>query len=123
MDSRGFFSNVDPIFAEHGKDSEVWRTLVNEKVNFLFVFLRTFLFVLVTAAQRPSRERPVHRQHIRSCFADAGNEASALHCLTVAHYNSLVRYNVEPFYWSSSLNWIPSRFQADVQPKVGDSKR
>lgn len=38
VDSRGFFSNVDPIFAEHGKDSEVWRTLVNEKVNFLFVF-------------------------------------------------------------------------------------
>ncbi|XP_006455268.1 hypothetical protein AGABI2DRAFT_180409 [Agaricus bisporus var. bisporus H97] len=31
------------------------------------------------------------------------------------------RYNIEPFFFSSSLNWIPSRFQADLQPGVGDS--
>ncbi|KAF9559806.1 hypothetical protein CPC08DRAFT_637387 [Agrocybe pediades] len=30
------------------------------------------------------------------------------------------RYNIEPFFWSSSLNWIPSRFQEEVQPGIGD---
>ncbi|KAF9444895.1 hypothetical protein P691DRAFT_735815 [Macrolepiota fuliginosa MF-IS2] len=30
------------------------------------------------------------------------------------------RYNIEPFFFSSSLNWIPSRFQEDMQPGIGD---
>lgn len=30
------------------------------------------------------------------------------------------RYNIEPFYFSSALNKIPSRYQEDVQPKEGD---
>lgn len=34
----------------------------------------------------------------------------------------MIRHNIEPFFWSSSLNWIPSRFQADIQPQIGDSK-
>ena len=33
-----------------------------------------------------------------------------------------LRYNIEPFFWSSSLNWIPSRFQADSKEKFGDSE-
>ena len=30
------------------------------------------------------------------------------------------RYNIEPFFWSSSLNWIPSRFQEEIKENVGD---
>ncbi|KAH9474783.1 hypothetical protein JR316_0013248 [Psilocybe cubensis] len=30
------------------------------------------------------------------------------------------KYNIEPFFWSSSLNWIPSRFQEEVKPGIGD---
>ncbi|KAK0460693.1 uncharacterized protein EV420DRAFT_1533668 [Desarmillaria tabescens] len=30
------------------------------------------------------------------------------------------KYNIEPFFFSSSLSWIPSRFQEDVQPGRGD---
>ncbi|KAF8892905.1 hypothetical protein BD779DRAFT_1467977 [Infundibulicybe gibba] len=30
------------------------------------------------------------------------------------------RYNIEPFFFSSSLNWIPSRYQEDVQAGIGD---
>ncbi|KAJ8522411.1 hypothetical protein ONZ45_g1008 [Pleurotus djamor] len=30
------------------------------------------------------------------------------------------RYNIEPFFFSSSLNWIPSRYQEEVRPKQGD---
>ncbi|KAJ3563227.1 hypothetical protein NP233_g9075 [Leucocoprinus birnbaumii] len=31
------------------------------------------------------------------------------------------KFDIEPFFFSSSLNWIPSRFQADLRPGVGDS--
>ncbi|KAK7039234.1 hypothetical protein VNI00_010139 [Paramarasmius palmivorus] len=30
------------------------------------------------------------------------------------------RYNIEPFFFSSSLSWIPSRFQEEVRPGKGD---
>lgn len=30
------------------------------------------------------------------------------------------KYNIEPFFFSSSLNWIPSRFQEEVKSTVGD---
>ncbi|KAF6751701.1 hypothetical protein DFP72DRAFT_473080 [Ephemerocybe angulata] len=30
------------------------------------------------------------------------------------------KYNIEPFYFSSSLNWIPSRFQSAVKDGFGD---
>ncbi|TFK26626.1 hypothetical protein FA15DRAFT_588079 [Coprinopsis marcescibilis] len=30
------------------------------------------------------------------------------------------RFNIEPFFFSSSLNWIPSRFQEEIEPNVGD---
>lgn len=30
------------------------------------------------------------------------------------------KYNIEPFFFSSSLNWIPSRYQEEVRPGKGD---
>jgi len=30
------------------------------------------------------------------------------------------KFNIEPFFWSSSINWIPSRFQEDLQAGKGD---
>ncbi|KAF9239348.1 hypothetical protein BU15DRAFT_88111 [Melanogaster broomeanus] len=30
------------------------------------------------------------------------------------------RYNIEPFFFSSSANWIPSRYQEDPKPREGD---
>ncbi|KAK2459578.1 hypothetical protein APHAL10511_008388 [Amanita phalloides] len=30
------------------------------------------------------------------------------------------KYNIEPFFFSSSLNWIPSHFQANPRPGIGD---
>ncbi|KAH7929174.1 hypothetical protein BV22DRAFT_1125947 [Leucogyrophana mollusca] len=29
-------------------------------------------------------------------------------------------YNIEPFFFSSSVNWIPSQYQEDLQPRKGD---
>lgn len=34
----------------------------------------------------------------------------------------LHRYNIEPFFFSSSLNWIPSRYEEEVRAKKGDRK-
>ena len=31
------------------------------------------------------------------------------------------RFDIEPFFFSSFLNRIPSRFEADLKPGVGDS--
>lgn len=56
MDSKGFFTNVDPIIAEHGRESEVWQTLVNEKVPFLFVF-KNFLVHFLSQMPRDLRVR------------------------------------------------------------------
>ncbi|TFK31450.1 hypothetical protein BDQ12DRAFT_694126 [Crucibulum laeve] len=30
------------------------------------------------------------------------------------------KFNIEPFFFSSSLNWIPSRYQEEVKPNIGD---
>ncbi|KAF8516424.1 hypothetical protein BU17DRAFT_50843 [Hysterangium stoloniferum] len=30
------------------------------------------------------------------------------------------KYEVEPFFWTSSINWIPSRYQENIQLKKGD---
>ncbi|KDR77305.1 hypothetical protein GALMADRAFT_440828 [Galerina marginata CBS 339.88] len=30
------------------------------------------------------------------------------------------KYNIEPFFFSSSLNWIPSRYEEEVRPGQGD---
>ncbi|KAF7440188.1 hypothetical protein PC9H_000532 [Pleurotus ostreatus] len=32
------------------------------------------------------------------------------------------RYNIEPFFFSSSINWIPARYQEEVRPKRGDRR-
>lgn len=34
--------------------------------------------------------------------------------------SQLIRFNIEPFFWSSSLNWIPSRYQENPIPGKGD---
>ncbi|KAF8338499.1 cora-like Mg2+ transporter protein-domain-containing protein [Amanita rubescens] len=30
------------------------------------------------------------------------------------------KYNIEPVFFSSSLNWIPSQYQEDLRPSIGD---
>lgn len=51
-------------------------------------------------------------------------------CLAESMFSTLIiaikltavisRYDIEPFFFSSSLNWIPSRFQEDARPNTGD---
>jgi hypothetical protein len=132
VNSKGFFSDVDAIVAEHGREEEVWQSLIRSQVcSFIFLTIMlwccwgVFLFNVLSEATKPSCERCVHRKFIRPHFENAWNKVSALccwpDCLSLTH--SIIRYNIEPFFWSSSLNWIPSRFQADIQPQIGDSKQ
>ncbi|KAG6331202.1 hypothetical protein ID866_7885 [Astraeus odoratus] len=49
---------------------------------------------------------------IRALFVDG---------LTVEMLKALgTRYNIEPFFFSSSMNWIPSRYQEEVKAGEGD---
>jgi hypothetical protein len=43
VDYKGFFSDVDAIVGEHGKEEEIWQKLINEKV--CSVILVTFMVV------------------------------------------------------------------------------
>jgi hypothetical protein len=44
--------------------------------------------------------------------------AENIHCHAIQIFGTF--YNIEPFFFSSSLNKIPSRYQEDVQPNKGD---
>ncbi|KAG2140527.1 uncharacterized protein EDB93DRAFT_1252817 [Suillus bovinus] len=49
---------------------------------------------------------------VRALFVD-NLSSSALQMLGT-------RFNIEPFFFSSSLNWIPSHYQEDIRPGKGD---
>lgn len=40
--------------------------------------------------------------------------------IEVTQSQTLYRYNIEPFFFSSSTNWIPSRYQESMVPKESD---
>ncbi|KAF8527528.1 hypothetical protein BU17DRAFT_81731 [Hysterangium stoloniferum] len=57
------------------------------------------------------QQRPAHTR-VRALFMDH---------LSVSVMQILgTKYNIEPFYFSSSVNWIPSCYQEAVHPKEGD---
>ena len=49
-----------------------------------------------------------------SPMLDGGGES---YCFSAG---GLCRYKIEPFFFSSSLNWIPSRYQEDLRPHQSD---
>ena len=62
-----------------------------------------------------------YSKYVGAHLADAWNKVSDAHVVSNAlPLRDDLRYNIEPFFWSSSLNWIPSRFQEEIQPEIGD---
>ncbi|KAI6159136.1 cora-like Mg2+ transporter protein-domain-containing protein [Pisolithus thermaeus] len=68
-----------------------------------------------------SNQGVFRRQFVPECSQDAGNNAS------LPYRNSLLQshdfplsFNIEPFFFSSSTNRIPSRYQEDAKAGVGD---
>ncbi|KAG0709142.1 hypothetical protein DFH29DRAFT_216037 [Suillus ampliporus] len=58
------------------------------------------------------QDKETQNVHVRALFVDN---------LTVPVLKMLgTRYNIEPFFFSSSTNWIPSRYQEEVELGQGD---
>jgi hypothetical protein len=91
---------------EHNKD-ELWEILQTE-VSFFFLSLIAYLIDSSWNVQRPPGicVRAVFIENISGPVLQMFG----------------TRYNIEPFYFTSSLNKIPSRYQEDVRPHEGDRK-
>ncbi|PPQ92528.1 LOW QUALITY PROTEIN: hypothetical protein CVT25_010361 [Psilocybe cyanescens] len=106
VDADGFFTNPGQIVAKHGEEDAIWNRLINET--------------------RPNglRVRALFLENLSGPMLQMLG-AKYVRFGTVAEFHAntsslSTRYNIEPFFWSSSLNWIPSRFQEEVQPGIGD---
>jgi hypothetical protein len=71
-------------------------------------FASSLLIVLVRKQNRPEGVR------VRAVFVD-GLSGPVLQMLGT-------RYNIEPFFFSSTIGWIPSRHQTNVKPHESDRK-
>ncbi|KAG1727031.1 cora-like Mg2+ transporter protein-domain-containing protein [Suillus lakei] len=89
--TNGTFTTLD----EEGRDQT--SRITPERINEFWELLQT---------PRPANIR------VRALFVD-NLSLSVLQMLGT-------RYNIEPFFFSSSLNWIPSHYQEEVRPGKGD---
>ncbi|KAL0563537.1 hypothetical protein V5O48_018530, partial [Marasmius crinis-equi] len=96
VDNNGYFSNAGEREVTVETTDEFWQAVIHEEVG-LIVFSRW---------QRPDNLR------VRALFVE-NMTGPVLQMLGT-------RYNIEPFFFSSSLSWIPSRFQEEVRPNKGD---
>jgi hypothetical protein len=72
---------------------------------------------------RSSRSGLVHRRFIWASTPDSWSLVSRLKIRPPSHLNAKsTSFNIEPFFFSSSLNWIPSRFQEEVRAGEKDRK-
>lgn len=65
----------------------------------------------------------VRGKHDGARVTDAWSEVASsclIYPVSICTNQCLPRYNIEPFFFSSSLSWIPSRFQEEVRPGLGD---
>ena len=63
VDSNGFFTNVEPVLADYGKENEVWQALINEEVN--MISMSFFVSVVldpngILETARPASESTFH---------------------------------------------------------------
>ena len=77
--------------------------------------------ILLLEATRYTIESLVHRKFVWTSSSDAGHKVSIFYPSFFEYSQKhKLRFNIEPFFWSSSLNWIPSRFQEETREKIGD---
>ncbi|KIY69198.1 hypothetical protein CYLTODRAFT_420913 [Cylindrobasidium torrendii FP15055 ss-10] len=90
ISDRGIFKAGDKIIVPEEEKDKFWNTLIDTKSNL----------------QRPAGTR------VRAIFVE-NMSGPVLQMLGA-------KFNIEPFFFSSSLSWIPSRFQEEVRPGIGD---
>lgn len=79
--------------------------------------------LIATTREYPCK-MPVYRQAIASLIEDARHEVSdfnlSVNLQTQNQNPTQYRYDVEPFFWTSSINWIPARYQENINAGTGD---
>ena len=89
-----------------GKSTKAHRIGIGKQSNVEYVGIRLLIRCTNTSQKRPPDVR------IRTLFVDS---------LTGPVLQMLgSRYNIEPFFFSSAIGWIPSRFQTHLIPNVSD---
>ena len=88
----------------------------------LFIFTKHFFDFFFQETTRYTIESLVHRKSVWTDASDAGHKVLIFYnpFFEYSSKDDELRYNIEPFFWSSSLNWITSRFQEEIKKKVGD---
>ena len=106
----------------YGEEDTLWDNLVHEQVSCSHIIFGVLLDKIISLeTNRYAIESLVHRKFVRTGSSDAGHEVSIFYpSFFDCSYKHKLRYNIEPFFWSSSLNWIASRFQEEIKDKVGD---
>ena len=117
----GRFSVSGPLVVTDAKKVAHWNYTVREPVSWIFRCWAHGIAHVLKAANRHEIEGLVLGQPFGTCFTNGWDQVGVEGISFVPWANSTVeRYNVEPFFWSSSLGWIPSRYQESVVPGVGD---
>ena len=121
VDDKGHFINVDKFEAKPEEAESTWKSLLDMKVSLSFFIMREVVDPSLSSAHpRHGQEPSLLRDFLGPCFRCWGPGASSgLQILWILI--SRDRFDIEPFFFSSFLNWIPSRFEADYKPGVGDS--
>ena len=122
VNDHGFFTNTKEITAAYGDEDVLWDNLIHEQVSCRHVICGALpKKIIFLETIRYTIEGLVHPRFVRTGSSDAGHKVSIIYPSFFEYsYKHKLRYNIEPFFWSSSLNWIPSRFQEEIQDNVGD---
>lgn len=82
---------------------------------------KTFADLMHSGEQRSTYEHYGFLTCMDAFFKCWGRRASFF-TFILCLFNKRTRYNIEPFFFSSSLNWIPCRYQEIEKDKKGDRK-
>lgn len=75
----------------------------------------------IETARGHSASVPLCRLHVWTCSTNARYKVCLVNRHTVLSYSAHSnRYNIEPFFFSSALNWIPARYQEQAKDGEGD---
>jgi len=106
----GIFVNGDEIEVnEHTLDKQ-WRTM-QEEVCDVHLYLH---FLVINRWPLGGKQNRPEGVRVRALFVD-GLSGPILQMLGT-------RYNIEPFFFSSTIGWIPSRHQSNIEPHESDRK-
>ncbi|KAF5350704.1 hypothetical protein D9756_008754 [Leucocoprinus leucothites] len=105
VDDKGHFNTAKKLVAKPGMAEDTWKMLLAIHVSSIIPKHEAGNKALVMKRPASSRTRAIFIEKL---------SGPMLQMLGT-------KFNIEPFFFSSSLNWIPSRFQADLRPGEGDS--